>query len=72
MIRTVMDNNNIHQHQVEVESQGSERLQFARANITWQLAYEENEGDYIDVIHRSVPVMKHHLEDYQEERSNST
>ena len=24
--------------------------------------------DYIDLIHKSVPAMKHHLEEYREER----
>ena len=42
---------------------------FAKANITWKLVYDENEGvDYIDLIHNSVPAMKHHLDKYQEER----
>ena len=31
--------------------------------------YEENEGvDNIDLIHKCVPAMKHHLEEYREER----
>ena len=41
---------------------------FSRANITWKLIYEDNDGvDYIDLI-KSVHAVKSNLIDYQQER----
>ena len=65
------NNNSSRQHQVVVQSKGKNtfniitaKTAFAKANITWKLVYEE--VDYIDLIHKSVPSMKHHLEVYRE------